>query len=218
MVGTTILLAVLWAVGSALCFLRFILSLVSASQLRKRLSPLDEPVMMQIIESVARRLHIKRQIKLLQSEVSSVPFTLGILSPAVVVPLEAENWSTDQCRAVLTHELAHVARNDIMRQYLTQLAVAVYWFHPLVWFASWRIRVERELACDDLVLLEGEHPCDYADILFHFAANLQGQNRQYILGCAVAMARRSGVTHRIAAILNPKIRRTSSFITIFCPF
>jgi beta-lactamase regulating signal transducer with metallopeptidase domain len=32
------------------------------------------------------------------------------------------------------------------------MACAVYWIHPGVWWVARRMRLERELACDDLVL------------------------------------------------------------------
>jgi hypothetical protein len=60
------------------------------------------------------------------------------------------------------HELAHVSRRDCAIQEAAHIACALYWFHPGVWFAAHRLRVEREQACDDLVLASGASPEAYA--------------------------------------------------------
>src|SRR5262249_36021872 len=56
------------------------------------------------------------------------------------------------------------------------LVCAVYWFNPLVWFAAWRLRVERELACDDHVLEAGAKASDYASHLVEIASSFGADN------------------------------------------
>ena len=42
----------------------------------------------------------------------------------------------------------------------------VYFFHPLVWWVGYRLRLERELACDQLAMAHSGHPpADYAQTL-----------------------------------------------------
>ncbi len=198
-----------WALGTATLLLRLILSLVSVRRLMQRLTPLNDPAIERISKEIATKLKIRRSVRLFRSEVySSVPFTTGIFAPMIVVPQEFTSWTESRQQGVLTHELGHVARTDVLWQILCKIAVALYWFHPLVWLAAWRIRVERELACDDLVLLHGGLPSDYASVLLELADTLKGRNREHVLGCTVAMARRNAVRQRIVSILNPATRRT----------
>ena len=199
-----IILFTLWAIGSALFFLRLALSLRAASKLIAKTMPMDEPMLATII----RRLKITTPIALRQSEVGIVPFTFGLRKPVIVLPETATLWSTEERRAVLTHELSHVARRDVFWQFLTAFCCAIYWFHPLVWFTAWRLRVEREIACDDLVVLAGEEAPVYASILLRLAGGLKNiSSRRHVLGCTVAMARHHEVKQRIAAILNPNLFR-----------
>jgi Tol biopolymer transport system component len=58
----------------------------------------------------------------------------------------------EEMRYVFLHELAHLRRHDIYLGWLTSLLQVLHWFNPLVWFAFYRMRIDREMACDALVL------------------------------------------------------------------
>src|SRR5262245_41587450 len=104
----------------------------------------------------------------------------------------------------MAHELTHVKRRDCLMQALAQLACAVYFFNPLVWFAAWRLRVERELACDDHVLETGAKASDYASRLVEIARSFGGAN----CGAPVAVGMAcSHLESRVRSILDPNARR-----------
>jgi hypothetical protein len=101
---------------------------------------------------------------------------------------------------VLLHELAHIRRNDWLTQMLAHAACAIYWFNPLVWLAARQMRIERERACDDLVLASGAKASDYAQELLTLAAGLADPRLATLV--AVPMARRSVLEDRLRAILD----------------
>jgi hypothetical protein len=108
-------------------------------------------------------------------------------------------------KSVLLHELAHVRRNDLVVLTMTQFACALYWFNPLVWMAAWRLHVERERACDDLVLGAGVRQSAYAGHLIELVG-LRGP-AAWTRACGLAMARRSSLENRLAAVLSAQINR-----------
>ena len=56
--------------------------------------------------------------------------TYGTWRPTLVLPASADAWTDDRRRAVLLHELAHVARRDCFVQRLASLACALYLAAP----------------------------------------------------------------------------------------
>ena len=93
------------------------------------------------------------------------PLTSGIFRQVILLRPDAGAWPLAQRRLVLAHEMAHAKRRDGLGQLLCQLACAVYWFNPLVWYAVRQLRVARERTCDDFGLGLGESAPDYADSL-----------------------------------------------------
>jgi hypothetical protein len=116
-----------------------------------------------------------------------------------VIPAIAETWPEDRRRAVLLHELAHVARFDCLTQLLAHAACAIYWFHPLAWWAANRLRLEREHACDDRVIAAGAPAREYAGHLLEIAYSFGPRQAPAV---AVGMARSRQLEGRLLAVLD----------------
>jgi len=90
------------------------------------------------------------------------PGAWGWWKPRVILPdgLSA-TLTVAELEAVLLHELAHVRRRDNLIAAVARAVVAVFWFHPLVWWLDRRMLAERETACDEMVLVLGTRAEDY---------------------------------------------------------
>jgi len=130
-----------------------------------------------------------------------MPMTWGLWRPTILLPDEAQRWSSDRLRIVLLHELAHIQRRDCLTQLLAQIARAAYWFNPLAWLAERQLRALQEQACDDLVLNSGFDAPDYAEHLLAVSAGYRSP--ACAAGLALAMARASKLQRRLLAILDP---------------
>ena len=135
----------------------------------------------------------------------TVPMVWGFLRPVILLPVDADRWQTERLRAVLLHELAHIKRWDWTMQMVTQVACAIYWFNPLVWFVAHRMRMEAEQACDDQVLNAGYPSTDYAQHLLDITRNVKIAKTTSL--AAVAIARSSKIERRLRTVLAENLNR-----------
>ncbi len=126
-----------------------------------------------LMEELADRLLVYREVKLKMSTGISSPMTWGSWRPVILLPVDADDWSEERRRYVLLHEMAHVKRWDTLTQFGAQLACALHWFNPMVWQGLHRMRIEQEKACDDLVLSQGMKASAYASHLLDIARSLK---------------------------------------------
>jgi ankyrin repeat protein/beta-lactamase regulating signal transducer with metallopeptidase domain len=195
----------LLATGSLLSLLYLSVGVVLVFRLERRASDLGaDPSWPSLFEPLRRRLGLRRSVALRISDEAGVPLTVGLWRPSVIVPAESHRWSPAERRAVLLHELAHVARWDWAVQIVARLACALHWFNPLAWIACRRLLTEAERACDDVVLAGGESGPGYARQLLDLATR---RRRELPVFGAVSMARRATLSRRVEAILDPGQRR-----------
>lgn len=199
------IIAVTYAAGAAVMLLVFALQWRSVRRLAHDAAEVEDPEWRQLFEDCVERLGLRRPVSLRRSRERNMPMALGIRRPAILIPSVAETWADDRRRAVLLHELAHVARRDCLSQSLAMAACAMYWFHPAMWWVARQLRAERELACDDLVLAAGTAPREYASHLLEIAYAF-GEHQAPAL--VVGMARPRQLEGRLTAILDAARNRT----------
>lgn len=103
------------------------------------------------------------------SEAVTQPLTFGWRRPSILLPEAARGWPQERLEAVLAHERAHVRHRDYLVLVLTQVAYALYWANPLVWWLVKDVRAALESACDDEVLCAGMPAPNYAEHLLNLA-------------------------------------------------
>ena len=198
-------LPALYAIGAFLLLLRLAAQRWTVQRLARQATEVSDPEWAQLLIECAQRMGVERPVRLLRSREQIMPMAVGIRRPAILIPAVADLWPEDRRRAVLLHELAHVARHDCLTQMMAAGACAVYWPHPGVWWIARRLRVERELACDDRVLTAGTRARDYAGHLLELAYTLGGSQAPAL---AVSMARPRQLEGRMLAVLDAARNRT----------
>ena len=198
-------LLIVWCAGAAVGVLRQAWHALLMRLALRRCPTIESESWLALRDAMARQLGLRKPVNL-RSHVGAVsPMVAGTWAPVVLLPDDAENWSTQRKRQVLLHALAHVQRGDVLTQSIAALACALYWFNPMTWWGAMQMKRLRELACDDMVVTHTADPTDYAQTLLDVAKGYRCQERV----CAVAMARTANVENRIFAILDATRRRAS---------
>ena len=116
--------------------------------------------------TILAQLKINKSVKFLLSAKVNVPLVIGYFKPVVLFPIAlASQLELKQVEAILIHELSHIRRNDYLLNLVKTVIETLLFFNPFIWLAGKFIRIEREHACDDLVVKHTGTPLTYAHAL-----------------------------------------------------
>ena len=160
----------------------------------------------QLATRIAAHYGIARPIALLTTPAPDILATWGVLKPRVLVPAQALTWSEERVYVALCHELAHIVRLDWPIQFGADIIRILFWFNPLLWMLSARLRHEAERACDDAVLSTGLPAADYASHVVEIAKACRRPSSRVGVP-AVSIARPSTLEGRVTAMLNYRLNR-----------
>lgn len=103
--------------------------------------------------SLGESLGVRRAVRVLQSTVAESPMVVGWIRPVVLLPVRVfEELTPPQLRSIIAHELAHLRRYDDVINLIQAVFESLLFYHPMVWWVSHRLRVEREYCCDDVAV------------------------------------------------------------------
>lgn len=186
----------IWIAGMMVMMILVIKSALRLRTLKKSALPLQNPEVRRLYKQCLDEMKITRNIPVYSTAFLKSPVIAGLLKPSIYLPIHliSDYASTDknrlpQCgincsmphrynqtnmRFMLLHELQHYKHKDTFVSFLMNLAVIIYWFNPLVWYALKEMRSDKEVACDTSVLkmLTEDDYADYGNTLINFAEQI----------------------------------------------
>jgi beta-lactamase regulating signal transducer with metallopeptidase domain len=146
------LAVVMWMAGVILLSLRLVAAYIGIERLKRATEVVDHAISARVV-SLARRLGIERTVRVFESTRVQVPTMVGWLRPVILLPASViTGLPAAHLDAVLAHELAHVRRHDYLVNVVQAIVETLLFYHPVVWWCSRQIRIEREHCCDDIVV------------------------------------------------------------------
>jgi Zn-dependent protease with chaperone function len=156
-----------------------------------------------VVRQTLAEFRSSRPVELCTSDELSVPTAIGFVKPTVVVPAwTLRDLSADELNTVVLHELAHLGRWDDWTNLAQKVLRALFFFHPAVWWLESRLALEREIACDDMVVAQTANPRAYAACLVSIAE--RNLLRRGIALAQAAVGRMRQTSLRILRILDPR--------------
>jgi len=168
---------------------RFAVGLILSLRLERGAHRIRDPRALALVSSYARTAGIQRLPDFAESELLSVPVTIGVVRPAILFPSDWRDWDKGELDAVIAHEMSHVARRDALVDRLALLHRALFWFSPLSWYLTGALGELAEEASDEAALAAGADRTRYAETLLGFFSELEAApGRVWWQGVAMATA------------------------------
>jgi beta-lactamase regulating signal transducer with metallopeptidase domain len=201
-------LVILWAVIALAGLARVVLATFQVRKLRAHAAPLNMELLAEDIRSLIDEAQESRPVAVLVSNQLEVPTAIGFSNAAVILPAwMLESTPAEELKYILLHELAHLRRRDDWTNLAQKILKALLFFLPSVWWIERRLSLDREMACDDAVLVHSGTPVGYAECLAHVAE--RSFLRKQIALAQAAVGRVRQLTARVTRILDPERPRAS---------
>lgn len=166
-----IFLLAIWIVGAILlslnwfCRYRYMLQMVRQCRECTGFYSLESAAE----ERVRELTGIRRIPEVIATDLVPSAMVCGIFKPSILLPKGlVDAGDSQQLRAVLIHECTHVARGDLLIQFIQHFESIIWWWHPFVRWMNPFIARAREEICDNAVLREIDSR-DYAELLLDLA-------------------------------------------------
>jgi beta-lactamase regulating signal transducer with metallopeptidase domain len=201
-----LILVIVWTLAVFIMTARLAVGLWRLHELRKTCKPvdlanLDPSICTLFVELGSRKSMLSRPVTLATSDRLRVPAAIGLWKPMIVLPA----WALGELPVydlgiILRHEFAHLRHWDDWTNLFQKLVRVFLFFHPAVWWIEKRLSVEREMACDDVVVAETDNPTGYASCLVSLLERSLAQRGWTMAQAIVHRAREASM--RLARILD----------------
>ncbi len=100
---------------------------------------------------LAVRLGFRSLPRVFSAKAAREAVVIGLLRPMVLLPVAwLAEMTPEVLEAVIAHELAHIRRFDVWFNLFQRFVETLLFYHPAVWWLSRRVRLAREMCCDEL--------------------------------------------------------------------
>ena len=167
----------------------------------ERHRPIANEEVTRLFNECRKEFKITRTVRIIECAEVESPGVYGIWRKWLLLPEGVfERFSREELRHTFLHEVAHLKRRDLEVNWLSAFLQILHWFNPVIWLAFARMRADREIATDALVLarVSATDNIAYGETIIKVAANLALRGMQPVLvGIAESKA---GLQERVRAI------------------
>lgn len=146
--GVLSLWSLIYLAGALLCGAFYAFAYLKCCWEFRAALPVEDLAALEYVQSFP----VRRKVQVRQSGLVATPITYGVLHPVILLPKGIQWESGRQMQLVLTHELVHIRRFDVVWKLLFSMAVCIHWCNPLAWVMRVLANRDIELACDEKVV------------------------------------------------------------------
>lgn len=147
------LLFAVWLLGFMFSAVRYIIRQQQFQGHVKRMSKPGDDTINAVAEEIARETGIT-ELRVVVLPTAQSPMMTGFNAPMIILP--KDDYSDDELKLILKHELTHFKRHDLIFKFFVLACKAIHWFNPFMSYISNKIDEVCELACDETVIADEE--------------------------------------------------------------
>jgi Zn-dependent protease with chaperone function len=150
-------------------------------------TPATDLRLLAVVRRVSSKLGIEAPPLLLVRRCPGGAFTAGVRHPVVAVdPLLLDDLDDREVEGLLAHELAHIARRDVLLNTVVGVIRDLTFFVPPLGLAGRWLRLEQEHSADDLASDSTGRPAALASSILKVWQGSGGSGRGAVVGMACA--------------------------------
>lgn len=197
-----------YAIGLILFVVYFVIKYCKVKRMINEAIPLSEGELFMELKKNLKR----KRVKLYYTDRIQSPISFGIIHPKIILPKTFDMSDINKAELILLHELYHIRNVDLIKKYLSLIALIVHFFNPFVWMMYILFNRDIEAHCDEKVVSYLGLDCkkEYALCLLSYVGKKSGD---FI--CTQHFAK-NALEERIISIMKStnKKRRFISFLFI----
>ena len=148
--GIEVYVLLAWLVGVSILSARLAIGFAVSLWIRVDVRPLPAEFE-QRVRILGDRLTVHARQRVFACVRVGQAVAVGFIRPVVLIPASWLTQLTPQMiEAIIAHELAHIRRWDLWINLVQRVIETLLFYHPAVWWLSSRIRLEREMCCDEI--------------------------------------------------------------------
>jgi beta-lactamase regulating signal transducer with metallopeptidase domain/protocatechuate 3,4-dioxygenase beta subunit len=197
-----VLALVLYTAGAIFFMMMLLLGRMKIKHWLMESTVITDSTILDVFRMAAEKLGLKRDFVVVRNDLIDTPLTTGTFHPVVMLSKEfSSQIDNSEIYKIALHELAHIKRKDTLSLNLVLIVRAIFFFHPLIWFASRYVSLLAENSCDYVVIESNKEPLHYAKMLAGIAENLSGLSLKNDLAIGMFCSK-SAFLRRVETILS----------------
>ncbi|MCW3054499.1 MAG: blaR0 [Chthonomonadales bacterium] len=193
-------IAVVWGIGALVQGIWLLLCGWGIRRIVRNSTPVLDADATAVLTSLCLRQGLRVPEMRTSTEIESI-YLAGLRRPVILLP---DAYTTDfdatALRAILAHEIAHIALRDTWWTWGARLLCTVCWMQPLLWLLCREREQVCEEVCDMAALTQDCSPHAYAACLVALAERLTNTRSPRLLASGV-VGFRSSIGQRVEQIL-----------------
>lgn len=157
---------IIWSVGACIVTIYLISVYVHFTRdIKKNSKYIQSDCIDRIQAEVLSKHKGKKHLSVYQCTRIQSPMIVGIFRPSIFIP--KREYTMPDLQIILTHELTHYLRHDLLNKGLFIVALILHWYNPFVHMMTKSAGKDMEMCCDQDAIRgkDKDFKSDYSDVI-----------------------------------------------------